>query len=208
MAGLVGVAGAGAIGAKMTGLWGGKQNAQQAPPPAAYPAPAQQWQAGPPAYGALPPQASPPIASAPNSALPLAQQQSGVDHGYGAAALGAGVGAAAAYAGHEVSTQMHHQNSFGPSAAGPGPASAYVNPAVNSGKPPLIIHAAVWSVADITQKIRMLVQPDQTVNIPVDKLVEEFGDPWPESGGRLHKGYAVLYQYGERPMEVLAGKWV
>jgi hypothetical protein len=207
MTGLIGVAGAGAIGAKMAGLWGGNQGGQQPPPPAVYPAPGTQWQAGPPTYGAPPPQASPPIAGPPTYSLPPAEHQpSGSGPGYGNAALGVGAGVAGAYAAHEASgLPYHHSGTVENSAAGPGLASTFMSP-VNAGKPPLIIHAATWSVADITQKMRMLVRPDQTINIPCNKLVEEFGDPWPESGKGGHKGFAILYQYGERPMEVLAGQ--
>jgi hypothetical protein len=68
--------------------------------------------------------------------------------------------------------------------------------------PRLIIHAATFADKDATERVRMLVNSEQQISIQ-KKLTEEFGDPWPESG---RKGLSILYQYGDRPMEVWAGR--
>jgi len=68
--------------------------------------------------------------------------------------------------------------------------------------PRLIIHSAVFADKDITERMRMMVGPDQQISIQKE-MTEEFGDPWPEA---RRKGLSVLYQYGDRPMEVCVAK--
>jgi len=99
----------------------------------------------------------------------------------------------------------HHQrptNGHRPGAApgvGFGPSAVY-KPR-HSG-PPLFIHAAAFADADVTDRVRRLVTPEQTISIECGKFMEEFGDPWPESERKM---FNVLYQYGDRPYEVWAG---
>ena len=66
--------------------------------------------------------------------------------------------------------------------------------------PRLIIHAATFADKDITETIRTLVSTEQQISFQ-KKFTEEFGDPWPEA---KRKGLSILYQYGDRPMEVWA----
>jgi hypothetical protein len=118
--------------------------------------------------------------------------------------MGAGAGVATAMAAHGVSNTLHHKQQEPHAGSGPSFGASLMNHMSNAGKPRLIIHAATFCDADITQKVRNLVKDDQTFVTAGDKLVESFEDPWPESG--KHRGFVVLYQYGERPMEVLAAK--
>ena len=75
-----------------------------------------------------------------------------------------------------------------------------VSPA-NSG-PRLTIHAAAFADKDVTGGVRTLANTDQQISLQ-KKLTEEFGEPWPEA---KRKGLSILYQYGDRPMEVWAGR--
>jgi hypothetical protein len=70
------------------------------------------------------------------------------------------------------------------------------------GKPQLIIHAAAFAGADVTRRLQALVTADQAISMKGEDLIAQFGDPWPEAGN--YRGLVVLYQYGERPMEVYA----
>jgi hypothetical protein len=67
--------------------------------------------------------------------------------------------------------------------------------------PQLHIRAATFADADVTARVRSLVTPTQEVRIA--KLEDEFGDPWPEA---KRKAFCVLYQFGERPLEVYCGR--
>ncbi|KAI1018632.1 hypothetical protein LB503_005494 [Fusarium chuoi] len=69
--------------------------------------------------------------------------------------------------------------------------------------PPLHVHGAVFADKDVTQIVRSLVTPQQTLQIKGDSLVEQFGDPWPEVERKM---FNVLYSYGDRPMELLAAE--
>jgi hypothetical protein len=67
----------------------------------------------------------------------------------------------------------------------------------------LIIHAAIYADKDVTNKVRSLLTPDQVFSLHPARLNDEFGDPWPNNGRKM---FNVLYQYGDRPMEVWAGR--
>lgn len=100
-------------------------------------------------------------------------------------------------------------------AAGPpGAVPPAISPgiAMNSGGPggfqsqsgpPLYIYGAVFADNDVTQVIRSLVTPQQTLTLSGDALVKQLGDPWPEAE---RKQFSVLYAYGDRPMELVAAE--
>jgi len=67
--------------------------------------------------------------------------------------------------------------------------------------PPLHIHGAVFADKNVTELVRSLVTSQQTLSLQGEKLVEQFGDPWPEAGRKM---FNVLYSYGDRPMELVA----
>ena len=109
-------------------------------------------------------------------------------------------GGAAGVAGAEL---FHHNPSQGqaPTTIGINGNFASFPSAPTRPGPGLNIHAAVYAEQDVTQKVRALVNPEQILTIK--KLSDEFADPWPEA---KRKGFSVLYQYGDRPMEVWAGR--
>lgn len=67
--------------------------------------------------------------------------------------------------------------------------------------PPLYIYGAVFADHDVTQAVRSLITPQQTVTLSGETLVKQFGDPWPEAERKM---FNVLYAYGDRPMELIA----
>lgn len=71
----------------------------------------------------------------------------------------------------------------------------------SSGKPTLHIHAATFADADVTRLVQAMVKPDQSFEISNNECYEKFGDPWVDGG--LNRQFIVLYQYGDRPMELL-----
>ncbi|CEJ92410.1 hypothetical protein VHEMI08064 [[Torrubiella] hemipterigena] len=86
----------------------------------------------------------------------------------------------------------------------PPPMAGHVNPVGGSGGagvPPLFIHAATFADRDITQVVRSLITRNQSLEFKGKELKNRFSDPWP---GADRKSFIVLYQYGDRPMEVLA----
>ncbi|KAH8729977.1 hypothetical protein BGZ61DRAFT_586408 [Ilyonectria robusta] len=173
------MAGAGAIGAKIFGLFGNKQQQQQQPPPQqtqvhVYPVYVPGPQGAPPqSYHGQPPPVDPNYAHIPAGAA------SGV-------ALGMG-----------VSASPHHPGGTPVPFQGPGVMGAF---APQNG-PPLHIYGAMFADKDVTQIVRHLVTPQQTLTIKGESLVEQFGDPWPEAGRKM---FNVLYSYGDRPMEFIA----
>ncbi|KAF4345563.1 hypothetical protein FBEOM_513 [Fusarium beomiforme] len=174
------VAGAGAVGAKIMGLFGNKNQVQQ---PAVqttththtqthyYPVyvPAPQASPAPPYYGQHPPSYHQTSTSEPVGVAPGVQSFS----------------------------PPHHAGSMPTPIHGPGSMGAFQP---QSG-PPLQIYGAVFVDKDVTQAVRSLVTPQQTLQIAGDSLVEQFGDPWPEVERKM---FNVLYSYGDRPMELLA----
>ncbi|KAE8442224.1 hypothetical protein EG329_003695 [Mollisiaceae sp. DMI_Dod_QoI] len=74
------------------------------------------------------------------------------------------------------------------------------NGSPTSGSFPLYIHAACFCDQDITQKVRGMVTPQQTLSIRCDSLTYHFGDPWPNH----HKQFSVLYSYGQQPWQLVA----
>jgi hypothetical protein len=77
------------------------------------------------------------------------------------------------------------------------PPSNYLNP----HEPRLYIHCAAYADKDVTKEVRALVTPEQSLEIKRDDFKSHFGDPWP---GAL-KSFSVVYSYGERPWELIAG---
>jgi hypothetical protein len=98
---------------------------------------------------------------------------------------------------------FYHDNPGGPppgATTGWG-AGSFLGGLTHSG-PRLIIHGATYADMDVTAKVMVLVTPDQVLSLACKKLNDEFGDPWPEN----RKGFNILYQYGDRPLEVWAGR--
>ena len=67
--------------------------------------------------------------------------------------------------------------------------------------PRLNIHCAAYADQDVTKFVRSMIKPGQIFEIDTYKLVETFGDPWPDN----RKQFSVLYSYGDRPWELAAG---
>ena len=67
----------------------------------------------------------------------------------------------------------------------------------------LKIHAATFGGADFTNEIQDLVQSDQTLNLDTNfpgwQQSYHWQDPWP---GTV-KSLTILYQWGERPLELV-----
>ena len=68
------------------------------------------------------------------------------------------------------------------------------------GSAPLYIHAACWCDQDITQKVRSMVTPQQTLSLRCDALTYHFGDPMPNR----RKQFSLLYSYGQQPWQLVA----
>ncbi|KAF4949195.1 hypothetical protein FGADI_9052 [Fusarium gaditjirri] len=181
------IAGAGAVGAKILGLFGNKPQQQQSAPAVQtatfthpqtqthfYPVyvPGPQVSPPPPYYGQHPP------------------GNSGHAHNPTADSVGAIPGIQSFGSPHQTGgAHMSPQSSISIGAFQP-----------QSG-PPLHVYGAVFADKDVTQIVRSLVTPQQTLQIKGDSLVEQFGDPWPEVERKM---FNVLYSYGDRPMELLA----
>jgi hypothetical protein len=184
MAGLLSTAGAGALGAKLSGFFGGKKGSGQASPPVA----------APPAYpGPMPP-----------APAPAPYMAASPGPGFGSPATFA-AGTAAGYAAGGGPGPFYHGNPGGPppgATTGAGGAGFFYGGPTQSG-PRLIIHGAAYADRDVTAKVIALVTPAQTLSLDCKKLNDAFGDPWPENE---RKSFSVLYQYGDRPLEVWAGR--
>lgn len=217
MAGLMGAAGAGALGAKLFGGMG--QTGQAAPPPPgapgypAVPPGAPGYPASPPGAPAYPAQTppapaypvqAPPAPGYPGQPAPPGAPSSGPGlGGLGKFAIGGAVGVAGALAANEASNLLHHHHSQGGASTGVGGSggmSSFLGGITHTG-PRLYIHAAAYVDRDVTNKVRAMVTPQQ--ELAIEKMNDEFGDPWPEVEIKM---FNVLYQYGDRPLEVWAGK--
>ncbi len=66
--------------------------------------------------------------------------------------------------------------------------------------PRLNIICAAYCDQDVTQAVRRLVTPNQTLEIKTGDLTSLWGDPWPDNS----KQFSILYSYGQRPWELLA----
>jgi hypothetical protein len=77
------------------------------------------------------------------------------------------------------------------------PPSNYLNP----NEPRLYIHCAAYCDKDVTKEVRALVTPEQSLELKGDDFYSHFGDPWPG----IIKSFSVIYSYGERPWELIAG---
>jgi hypothetical protein len=216
MVGLLGAAGAGALGSKLFG--GMKQSAQAAPPPpapSAYPAmqPGAPVYPGAPFYPGAPPGAPAYPVNAPPPAYPGQPMPPGAPSsdpgmgGLGKFAVGGAIGAAGAWAAGEASNMLHHHHDQGgaiagaPTAAGGGGSTTSFLGGLTYSGPRLTIHAAAYADKDVTDRARALVTPDQV--LAIENMTDEFGDPWPEAKRKM---FSVLYQYGDRPLEVWAGR--
>ncbi len=93
------------------------------------------------------------------------------------------------------------------------PPQPHVGPAQHSGlagfmpaalgggnAPRLNIICAAYCDRDVTNAVRSLIKPGQILEVDTNKLVEMFGDPWPDN----RKQFSVLYSYGQRPWELAA----
>ena len=105
---------------------------------------------------------------------------------------------------------LHHQQGSGQQqgtdgaagSASAGFGTGLTSAVTNMAKPRLIIHAATFADADVTAKVRSMVkQEDQSFSILKGTYYDTFGDPWPDAGP--NRGFVALYQYGDRPMELL-----
>jgi hypothetical protein len=85
----------------------------------------------------------------------------------------------------------------GPSGSGIGSLFGGLAPSAS----PLYTHGARFCDKGVANACRAKIAPDQTLSI--DNLVQEFGDLWPEACWKM---FNVVYQYGDRPMEVWVGR--
>lgn len=171
------MAGAGAIGAKIFGLFGNKQQHQPPPPqtqvhvyPVYVPGPQAAPSPGPPScYGQPPP-----------AGQNLGHYNSTPDM--------------------TPLTQPYHHGGGVQS-----PATGGMGAFTPQNGPPLHIYGAVFADRDVTQIVRNLATPQQTLILTGDTLVEKLGDPWSEAERKM---FNVLYSYGDRPMELIAAELV
>lgn len=147
----VAIAGAGAVGAKIIGLFGNKQQQQPAVQTVThtqthfYPfyVPGSQASPQPPQYNQYPPG----------------------DSNYSHTPTGVS------------SFASPHQTGDMPMSL-QSPSTIVASP--SQGGPPLHIYGAVFADVDVTNIVRSLVTRQQTLQIKGDTLVQQFGDPWPE----------------------------
>lgn len=140
----------------------------------------------------LPPSGPPPYASAsyppqPNETLYDDDEKSSATRGLSPKLFGA---AAAPLLGRVFGSHHSHHSP---------PVPEHSRPTSAMGGAPLYIHAACFCDADVTQKIRGMVTPQQTLSIRCDSLTFHFGDPWPNH----RKQFSVLYSYGQQPWQLV-----
>jgi hypothetical protein len=68
-----------------------------------------------------------------------------------------------------------------------------------SNRPHLQIHSANFGGLDVTERARNLIKPDQTLSLDTNCAYNVLSDPWPAN----LKSILILYQYGNRPLELL-----
>ncbi|KAF4445793.1 hypothetical protein F53441_10542 [Fusarium austroafricanum] len=176
------IAGAGAVGAKIMGLFGNKQQQQPVVQTAThthtqthfYPVyvPGPQASPQPSYYGQYPP------GDSNNAHTPTG-------------------GAVGVVPGMQSPVLPHQTGGMPMPLQSPSPMGSFPS---HSG-PPLHIYGAVFADKDVTQIVRSLVTPQQTLQVKGESLVQQFGDPWPEAERKM---FNVLYSYGDRPMELIA----
>jgi hypothetical protein len=176
------IAGAGAVGAKIMGLFGNKQHQQ----PAVQTITHTQTHFYPVYVPG--PQASPPPS--------YYNQHPPGDSNYGHTPTGDTAGVVSGVQGFASPDQTG-----GIPISFQSPSTTVAFPS-QSG-PPLHIHGAVFADMDVTHIVRSLVTPQQTLQIKGDTLVQQFGDPWIEAERKM---FNVLYSYGDRPMELIAAE--
>jgi hypothetical protein len=74
---------------------------------------------------------------------------------------------------------------------------------LNPQEPRLYIHCAAYGDKDVTKEVRTLVTPEQSLQLNRPEFISHFGDPDPWPG--VTKSFSVVYSYGERPWELIAG---
>ncbi|RKK85051.1 hypothetical protein BFJ69_g1752 [Fusarium oxysporum] len=183
------IAGAGVVGAKIMGLFGNKQQQQQ-PAPTVQTASYTHTQTQTHFYPVFVP--GPQVSPPPSYYGQHPPGNSGHAHNPTAETVGVVPGI----------------QSFGsPHQTGGAAMSLQSSSSIGSFQPqtgpPLHIYGAVFADKDVTQIVRSLVTPQQTLQIKGDSLVEQFGDPWPDVERKM---FNVLYSYGDRPMELLAAE--
>jgi hypothetical protein len=183
------IAGAGVVGAKIMGLFGNKQQQQQ-PAPTVQTASYTHTQTQTHFYPVFVP--GPQVSPPPSYYGQHLPGNSGHAHNPTAETVGVVPGI----------------QSFGsPHQTGGAPMSLQSSSSIGAFQPqtgpPLHIYGAVFADKDVTQIVRSLVTPQQTLQIKGDSLVEQFGDPWPDVERKM---FNVLYSYGDRPMELLAAE--
>lgn len=178
----VAIAGTGAVGAKIMGLFGNKQQQQ----PAVQTVTHTQTHFYPVYVPG--PQASP--------QPPYNNQYPPGDSNYSHTPTGVTAGVAS---GVQSFSSSHQTGSMPMSLQ--SPITTVASPS-QSG-PPLHIYGAVFADVDVTQIVRSLVTRQQTLQIKGDALVQQFGDPWPEVERKM---FNVLYSYADRPMELIAAE--
>jgi hypothetical protein len=155
--------------------------------------------------GASAPAAKPEVGGAAGEADALAT--SGASNGASAGAAPAPPakpevgGAASATGALAASAASNGASAEVPAVAGGSDGKASSLDSLTHSAPRLIIHGAVYADKDVTDKVRALVTPEQVLNF--GNWNGEFGDPWPENP---RKAFSILYQYGDRPLEVWAGR--
>ncbi|KAH7190007.1 hypothetical protein BKA60DRAFT_586621 [Fusarium oxysporum] len=181
------IAGAGVVGAKIMGLFGNKQQQQQ-PAPTVQTASYTHTQTQTHFYPVFVP--GPQVSPPPSYYGQHPPGNSGHAHNPTAETVGVVPGIQSFGSPHQTGgAAMSLQSSSSIGAFQP-----------QTG-PPLHIYGAVFADKDVTQIVRSLVTPQQTLQIKGDSLVEQFGDPWPDVERKM---FNVLYSYGDRPMELLA----
>ncbi|PMD44479.1 hypothetical protein L207DRAFT_579420 [Hyaloscypha variabilis F] len=89
-----------------------------------------------------------------------------------------------------------------PAKTGENP-SGIVAVGVLGAEPRLYIHCAAYGDKDVTKEVRTLVTLEQSLQLKRPEFISHFGDPDPWPG--VTKSFSVVYSYGERPWELIAG---
>jgi hypothetical protein len=195
VAGLLGAAGVGALGAKFFGKK--TQAAQPGMPPQGYPP----MQPGAPVYGAP---AFPSVGPPPGNPGTNPSPGFGGLGSLGKLAAGGAAGLAGGLAVGEATNFFHHHNQ---NASNPPPAPGVGGGALsffsNMTNPEQSLHilAATYSDKDVTYTATQMINSQQQLFL--ENIIEAFGDPWPEV---QRKSFSAVYQYGNRPLEIFAGR--
>ncbi|KAF5564197.1 hypothetical protein FPHYL_4817 [Fusarium phyllophilum] len=157
------IAGAGAVGAKIMGLFGNKQ--QQQP-------------------------AAPPVQVATQTQM----------HFYPVYVPGSQVLPPPLHHGQHPPSSSSYVHSHATETIGAAPGIQGLGSPYQTETAPTSLQSPGSVDRDVTQIVRSLVTPQQTLQTKGDLLVEQLGDPWPEVERKM---FNVLYSYGDRHMELL-----